>query len=144
MENEKGNFGNFEMRDMISSGHREALFEITALKEELLNFKDMLDYLAESSSKKDTYMYQLEDHLNSLLDDLNDKRFEQLMIKNAPVPPSTKLNPSLLPYDKTIYPILEGDESNDLNGGLRRVGTRRSKRMRLKATRKRKHLKHKR
>ena len=134
-----------ELRPMISSEHRDALLQITALKEQLSNFQDMIRDMAASNSRKDDYLEKLEEHINSLLDDLEDKRIEDIMLENAPEPPSTPFNPSRLPYSKDLYSIEEEDDRNyDSSGGLRRGRTRKSRRMRLKATRKRKHRKHKR
>jgi hypothetical protein len=142
---------NVELRPMISSGHKDALTEITNLKEYLLNFQDMLEQLELS---KDTKL--LEKDITSLLDDLDDqtrlnskvdnvRRPENSILNNAPRAPFTPFNASRLPFKKNLYPIEEEDDRNyDLSGGLRRVRTRKSRRMRLKSTRKRKHRKHKR
>ena len=131
-----------ELRPMISSGHRDALTEITNLKEHLLNFQDILKQLTTS---KDTN--QLEKDITLLLDDLDDQADQarqNLLLDEAPVAPSTPFKKSMLPYRRDLYSIEEEDDRNyDSSGGLRRVRTQKSRRMRLKSTRKRKHRKNK-
>ena len=133
-----------ELRPMISSKHRDALTEITNLKEHLLNFQDILEQLTTS---KDTN--QLEKDITLLLDDLDDQADQarqNLLLDEAPVAPSTPFKKSMLPYRRDLYSIVEeeDDRNYDSSGGLRRVRTQKSRRMRLKSTRKRKHRKHKR
>jgi hypothetical protein len=58
-----------ELRPMISSEHRDALTEITKLKEHLLNFKEIYILEQQLAASKDTK--ELEKDITSLLDDLD-------------------------------------------------------------------------